>query len=113
MLEYKDKHYYCPVELTMDLVGGKWKGVIIWYLKDSTMRYNELKKKITTISEKVLIKELRSLESDGIVSRKVYPEVPPKVEYSLTPYGKTLIPIFELISKWGNKHVELYGTLKE
>ncbi len=92
---------------------GKWKGVSIWYLKDPTMRYNELKKKITTISEKVLIKELRSLESDGIVSRKVYPEVPPVIEYSLTAYGEKLIPIFELISTWGNKHVELYGTLKE
>lgn len=113
LLKLKEKQYYCPVELTLDLIGGKWKGIIIWYLKDKTLRYNELKKQITTISEKVLIRELKSLKSNGIVHRKAYPVVPPKVEYSLTPYGKTLIPIFDLISNWGETHVAQFGTIEE
>ncbi len=109
MLAYKGKSYFCPVELTLDMIGGKWKGVIIWYLKDRTLRFNEIKKTITTISEKVLIKELKTLQEHGIVKRKSYPVVPPKVEYSLTEYGKTLIPIFAHISEWGESHIEKYG----
>jgi len=110
ILNYKGKSYYCPVELTLDLIGGKWKGVIIWYLKDGTFRFSQIKKMITSISEKVLIKELKSLQQYGIVKRKSYNVVPPKVEYSLTDYGKTLIPIFKKISAWGENHVEKYGS---
>ena len=111
LLQYRDKTYYCPVELTLDLIGGKWKGVIIWYLGNSTLRFTELKKNITTISEKMLSRELKSLEDNGILSRKVYPEIPPKVEYTLTPYGKTLLPIFNLLSEWGDNHVRLHGSI--
>jgi len=106
---YKDKSYYCQVELALDIIGGKWKGVILWYLKEDNLRYSELKRKITSISEKILIKELKSLQQHDIVKRKSYDVVPPKVEYSLTRYGKTLIPIVDMLSSWGDKHANKFG----
>ena len=105
-----EKGYFCPVEVTLDLIGGKWKGIIIFNLKRGTLRFNEIQKQMPSISERMLIKELRDLEKNGLVERKVYAEVPPKVEYSLTEYGKTIIPIIDLICSWGLTHIELYAN---
>ena len=110
-IQIAGRAYFCPVEVTMSIMGGKWTAPILWYLKGKTLRYNELKKLLVTISEKVLIKELKSLEKYGLIVRKAYPEVPPRVEYSLSAYGKTIVPIVDLISKWGETHSKKFGKI--
>ncbi|MFA5990712.1 MAG: helix-turn-helix domain-containing protein [Candidatus Doudnabacteria bacterium] len=92
------------VQTTLKVLGGKWKPVILYLLSGSTLRFGQLKRNITGISQKMLTQELRELESDGLISRKVYPQVPPKVEYSPTAYGKTLEPILKSMSAWGKAH---------
>jgi DNA-binding HxlR family transcriptional regulator len=99
----KDK-YSCSIELTMDLIGGKWKIRILWYLNMGTKRYSELKKSISDITPKMLTTQLREMERDNLLTRKVYPVVPPKVEYSITEYGKSLQSTLEEMCKWGNKY---------
>src|SRR3954471_6530669 len=89
------KTYHCALDITMDYVGGKWKSVVLWYLRKDVKRFGELRKQMPGITEKMLTLQLRELEHDGIVSRKVYPEVPPRVEYRLTEFGKTLMPLIE------------------
>lgn len=95
----------CPVEVTLQVIGGKWKALILWYLMDQTRRYGELKKLIPAITPKMLTQQLRELERDGMVTRTVYPVVPPKVEYSLTACGKTLKPILLQMHDWGQNHL--------
>jgi DNA-binding HxlR family transcriptional regulator len=97
--------YHCPVEATLDVIGGKWKALILFWLADRVCRFGELRRKIPDISERMLTQQLRELENHGIVHRKVYPVVPPKVEYSLTAYGRTLRPITDLMCTWGKKHL--------
>lgn len=92
------------VQTTLKVVGGKWKPVILFLLSQRTMRFGELRKNIGGITQKMLTLELRQMESDGLVSRRVFPVVPPKVEYSLTAYGKSLDPILKSMSEWGKKH---------
>ncbi|MFA9288970.1 MAG: winged helix-turn-helix transcriptional regulator [Weeksellaceae bacterium] len=92
------------VKTTLDVIGGKWKPLILWLLKDKTLRFNELYKAINGITQKMLTQQLRELEADQIVKRTVYPEVPPKVEYSVTEFGKTLQPIFKLMDEWGENY---------
>lgn len=93
------------VKVTLDVIGGKWKPLIMFLLaKNRVLRFSELQKGIEAITQKMLTQQLRELESDGLVNRKVYPQVPPKVEYSLTSYGQTLMPIFESMEEWGKKH---------
>ena len=88
------------------MIGGKWKVVILFHLtRDGTHRFADLRRKIPGVSERMLTQQLRELEEDGIVQRKVYPVVPPRVEYSLTEYGLTLRPITSLMCEWGKKHV--------
>lgn len=94
----------CPVKTTVDIVGGKWKPIILYYLKDGPKRFGELQRLIPHATKKMLTMQLRELERDGIVNRKIFEQVPPKVEYSLTKYGKTLAPILELMAKWGTFH---------
>lgn len=94
----------CPVETTLCLIGDKWKVLILRDLIDGTKRFGELKKSIQSISEKVLTQQLRNMEKDGLVSRKVYAEVPPKVEYSLTELGVSLKPILDSMWKWGEEY---------
>src|SRR3990172_607403 len=97
----KGREFHCAMDVTMHFIGGKWKTVILWYLKNEKKRFSELKKLIPKITEKMLSLELKSLEKDGIIHRRVYPVIPPKVEYSLTAFGKTLLPLLDEISKWG------------
>lgn len=102
MYKFKGKEYPCCASLTMGLIGGKWKTVIIFHLIDKTLRYNELRKEMPTVTERTLSLQLKNLEEDGIVKRKVYTSKPPlKVEYSLTDFGKTLIPVVQSIADWG------------
>ena len=93
--------YNCPVELTMSVIGGKWKCLIIHHLIDGTKRFNELRRLIPAITQRMLTSQLRELEADNIVNRKVYAEVPPKTEYSLTELGKTLEPVLWAMHDWG------------
>jgi len=95
----------CPVHATLDVIGGKWKLLILWYLHGRILRYSELQKLIGDITPKMLAQELRALERDGIIVRKVYPVVPPKVEYAISAYGKTLHPMIHLLGEWGEKHL--------
>lgn len=109
-VKLKGKVYPCTVSLTMDLVGGKWKAVILYHLKDEAKRYNELHKEMPAITEMTLSLQLKQLEKDGLVSRKVYGKKPPvKVVYSLTDFGKSFIPVLNAITEWGNMVVSEKG----
>ncbi|GAA0730497.1 helix-turn-helix domain-containing protein [Clostridium malenominatum] len=111
-LELKNKNYRCTFEITMDLIGGKWKPLIIWHLgTKGTQRFNELRKLIPQITQKMLTQQLRELESDNLVIRKVYPQVPPKVEYSLSDLGETLMPILSMMCNWGNDYYKLFSCM--
>lgn len=94
----------CPVETTLMLIGNKWKVLILRDLMPGTKRFGELKKSIGNVSQKVLTAQLRDMEEKGLVSRKVYAEVPPRVEYSLTELGKSLRPILDAMQDWGNNY---------
>ena len=100
----------CPVEAALEVIGGKWKGVILYHLLSETIRFNELRRMIPEITQRMLTKQLRELESDGLILRKVYPEVPPKVEYSMSDYGKTLAPVIKALQKWGTQHLADKGN---
>ncbi|WP_196885155.1 winged helix-turn-helix transcriptional regulator [Aureivirga sp. CE67] len=104
MYKRGEKIYPCCTSLTMDYIGGKWKTVILVYIKDSVKRYSELKRMMPTITERTLSLQLKQLEEDGLILKKVYNTKPPlKVEYSLSDFGKTLIPILDLIVEWGEE----------
>lgn len=96
----------CPVETTLDVIGGKWKGIILYHLIGGTKRFNEFRRLNPGITQFMLTLQLRELERDGIIHREVYKEVPPRVEYSLTDFGKTLEPIIRSMKEWG----EIYKT---
>lgn len=96
----------CPVTYTISLIGGRWKPFILWSLVQGTHRFSELKRGIPQISEKMLTQQLRELEADGLVKRMVYQEVPPKVEYSLTPLGQSLQPVLQTMLTWGLAHMK-------
>lgn len=96
----------CPVELTLSIIGGKWKGMVLYHLLEGTMRFNELKRKVGDVTQRMLTKQLRELETDGIIVRRVYAEVPPKVEYSLSEKGQTLRSILLLLKEWGLQHMQ-------
>lgn len=99
--------YSCPIEYTLNLIAGKWKLVILWHLsQDKVMRYGEIKRTLNNITHKMLSQQLKELEADGFIHREQYPEVPPKVEYSLTKLGESFMPILESMSNWGKKHLK-------
>ncbi len=98
---FNNKVYYNPVEFAMGRIGGTWKMPILWRLKDRVMRYGEIKKDIKHITDKMLTTQLRELEAEGFVKRVVYPVVPPKVEYTITPRGKRAIAVVEVIRNYG------------
>jgi len=97
----------CPVRTTMRVIGGKWKPLILFYLKHRAMRFGEFRRMIPDATQKVLTQQLRELEEARIVTRTVYPQVPPKVEYSLSAQGETLRPVMEAMAEWGTKYREL------
>jgi DNA-binding HxlR family transcriptional regulator len=107
---YNGKTYYNPVEFAMDRIGGTWKMPILWRLRNRVMRYNELHKDIPHISQKMLTTQLRELEEDGFVERKVYAVVPPKVEYSITERGKRAIEIIDTIRNYGLELMKEFGV---
>jgi DNA-binding HxlR family transcriptional regulator len=106
----RTEDYTCPVEAAIDVIGGKWKPLILWWLYQRTHRFAELRRKMPRITEKMLTQHLRELEADGIVRRRVYPTVPPKVEYSLTEYGLSLKRALRAICDWGRIHIERMGA---
>lgn len=101
--------FQCPVEATIELVGGKYKAVILWHLMNKTLRYSELHRLIPKATDKMLAQQLRELERDGLINRAVYPVVPPKTEYSLTDFGKTLAPILDAMCDWGTDYLSERG----
>lgn len=101
-MKNKIENFNCPVGITLGLIGGKYKVIILWYLYErGVLRYGELQRILDGTTPKMLIQQLRELESDKLIERKVYPVVPPKVEYSLTELGKSLIPVILEMKKWG------------
>lgn len=103
--EYKfvigDKDFHCALDVTMAFIGGKWKSVVLWYLRNGKKRFSELKARIPDITDKMLSLQLKALEQDGLVTRTVFPEVPPRVEYELTNEGLSLIPVLTALADWG------------
>jgi DNA-binding HxlR family transcriptional regulator len=108
-LNVGDKHFKDTVELTLKVIGGKWKPVILCHLTEGTHRFGELKREMP-ITQKMLTQQLRELEEDGVIARKAYSQVPPKVEYSLTEYGLTVKELLNILSSWGDKHLERRGS---
>jgi len=99
-------NYRCEIEVTLELISGKWKSLILWNLGNSeVIRFNEFRRKIPGITQKMLTQQLRNLEEHGLVNRKIYNQVPPMVEYSLTERGKKLMPILNLMDEWGKEYV--------
>jgi DNA-binding HxlR family transcriptional regulator len=107
------KDYHCALDVTMDYIGGKWKTIVLWYLRKEARRFSELNRQIPGITEKMLSMQLRELEKDGLVKRTIFPEVPPRVEYELTAEGKTLLPLLEEIAKWGRMMGGRHGKVEE
>jgi DNA-binding HxlR family transcriptional regulator len=106
LLMYRDKAYKCGIDLTLAVVGGKWKASILWHLAQQTMRFSELQRQFTETTRKMLTQQLRELEADGLVHREVYPQVPPKVEYSLTAKGQSIFPILQQMCDWGKDYLQ-------
>ncbi len=99
-----DANFRCSVEVTLDVISGKWKGVILFHLLEKTMRFNQLRRLLPDVTQRMLTLQLRELEEDDVVQRKIYHEVPPHVEYSLTEFGRTLEPILLLMRDWGDEY---------
>ncbi|OUR95842.1 HxlR family transcriptional regulator [Halobacteriovorax marinus] len=93
----------CPITVALSVIGGKWKVIVLYILRDGTLRFGEIRKKIPKITQKMLTQQLRELERDGLVSREVFPEVPPRVEYSVTKLAEDLSPILDQLCSWGSK----------
>ncbi|MCJ2165454.1 MULTISPECIES: helix-turn-helix domain-containing protein [unclassified Pseudodesulfovibrio] len=105
-----DKKYYCSMELTLQVIGGKWKPIIVHRLgSEGTLRFSEVKRSIPSITQKMLTQQLRELEADGVVRREVYAQVPPKVEYSLTELGQSVMPVLVNLCQWGTKYEEWHA----
>ncbi|RKP56271.1 transcriptional regulator [Cohnella endophytica] len=97
-------NFGCPVTVTVEVIGGKWKGVILYHLTAGAKRFNEMRRLLPSITQRMLTLQLRELELDGIVHREIYREVPPRVDYSLTPFGETLKPLIFMMRDWGRKN---------
>ena len=104
-----DRHPGCPVEMCSEIIGGKWKGPILYYLLEGTKRFGELRRLLPEVTQRMLTMQLRELEAHGVIERKVYAEVPPKVEYSISPAGVTLGPIIALMKEWGINYLEAHA----
>ncbi len=106
----KIKTYNCPVEAAIDVIGGKYKALIVYELIDGTKRYHEIQRALPQATPRMLSKQLKELEEDGIIHRVLYPVVPPKTEYTLTKLGNTLVPIVEALCEWGEHYFGLAGV---
>ena len=113
IVKMEGQTFHCAMDITMNYIGGKWKTVVLWYLKNEKKRFGELKKLIPDITEKMLSIQLKKLEEDGLVYRNVFAEVPLRVEYSLTDFGKTLLPLLEEVARWGRDLGEKKGEIVE
>lgn len=100
---------HCPVEATINLIGGKYKSLILWKLAGQTLRFSELRKEVPKATPKMLTQQLRELENDGLIQREVFPVVPPKVEYSMTDLGRSITPVLEAMYAWGTDFLQLQG----
>jgi DNA-binding HxlR family transcriptional regulator len=106
----KNRFFSCSVEVTIGVIGGKWKSVILYHLMHKrVIRFGELRRLLPRATAQMLTAQLRELEADGVISRKVYPQVPPKVEYSLTPFGESLVPIIRGMANWGESYARDSG----
>lgn len=111
--EIERGEFNCEKELTLSIISGKWKIIIIYYLEtEGVLRFSEIKRLLPKITHKVLTTQIRELEEDGIIHRKVFAEVPPKVEYSLTKLGESLIPIVLMMDEWGKKNIQHFPVIK-
>lgn len=100
----------CVVEGTLGLIGGKWKGVVLYHLfKEEVLRFNEIRRRLPNVTQRMLTTQLRELEADGFIERTIYPEIPPKVEYRLSEHGRTLEPVIQALKSWGDAHIDLPG----
>ena len=108
-----DCHYGRPVEVTLDILGGKWKGIILYHLMVRKRRFNEFRRLIPDVTQRILTLALRELERDGIVERTIFPEVPPRVEYELSEFGKTLEPIIRMMRDWGAEYREILSKARQ
>ena len=103
----------CPIEATVSLLDGKWKCLLLYHLLEGTQRFNELRRRMPEATQRMVTNQLRELEADGLIERKVYAQVPPKVEYSLSPLGRTLEPILLALKAWGNTNIGLFNRSAE
>jgi len=113
MLEYKGKKFVCHLDLGMEVLKGKWKGLILLHLTEEPVRFLELQRRVKGVSQKVLNEQLKALERDDLINKKIYPEVPPRVEYFLTKKGTDIMPALKIIAEWTQKYMDkdiLYYT---
>lgn len=103
----QDPDYGCSIEVTLDVIGGKWKGIVLHRLVAGPARFNELRRLAPKATQRMMTLQLRELERDGVISRTVYPEVPPRVDYALTEFGRSLVPILSTMSEWGERYHEV------
>lgn len=100
------RDFHCPIEATLSVLGGKWTPLVLWNLRDDTLRFSELRRQIPDITKKMLSQRLQELGDAGVVHREAYAEVPPRVEYSLTPFGRTLRPVLDAMCTWGTRYLD-------
>ncbi|MDT8421782.1 MAG: helix-turn-helix domain-containing protein [Desulfuromonadales bacterium] len=105
--------YKCTVAVTLEIIGGKWKSLILWHLRVKTLRFSQLQRRLGGITQKMLTQQLRELERDGMIHREVYAEVPPRVEYSLTGLGGSVVPVLEQMCAWGKVYQEKTGATEQ
>ena len=111
VIHLDERTFHCALDVTMHYIGGKWKTVILWYLRKEPKRFSALKQHIPDITEKMLSLQLKQLEKDGFVHREVFPEVPPRVEYSLTEWGRRIMPLVEAMAAWGREVTAERGSV--
>ncbi|GAB3124931.1 winged helix-turn-helix transcriptional regulator [Novispirillum itersonii] len=102
----------CAVEATLTLIDGKWKGVVLFHLLDGTLRFNEIRRKLPSVTQRMLTHQLREMEADGLISRTVFPQVPPRVDYALTDRGRSLQPVLMALKQWGDANADLFPQMK-
>ncbi|PKN13195.1 MAG: transcriptional regulator [Deltaproteobacteria bacterium HGW-Deltaproteobacteria-4] len=101
-----EPEFRCGVEVTLAVMSGKWKGLVLWHLRHKTLRFSQLQRRLRSVTQKMLTQQLRELEANGLIHRQIYAEVPPRVEYSLTDEGRRIVPILELMCQWGQDYLQ-------